>query len=77
MVEEISDSFSMVWLTSLIAPTECSVAVWMLAICCPISPVAFAKQREDSQNFRQDAKTTKEMHRLAFRNAKPEKLKSR
>ncbi|MET4829701.1 hypothetical protein ABH972_007290 [Bradyrhizobium ottawaense] len=42
MVEEISDSFSMVSLMSLMAPTECSVAVWMLAICWPISPVAFA-----------------------------------
>jgi hypothetical protein len=33
MVEEISDSFSMVPLISLIAPTESWVAAWMPDIC--------------------------------------------
>jgi len=33
MVEEISDSFSMVPLISLIAFTESSVAAWMPLIC--------------------------------------------
>jgi hypothetical protein len=42
MVEEISDSFSMVPLISLIAFTESWVAAWMPVICWPISPVAFA-----------------------------------
>jgi hypothetical protein len=27
---------------SFIAPTDCAVAFWMAAICCPISSVAFA-----------------------------------
>src|SRR5215213_513991 len=40
MVEEISDSFSMVPLISLIAFTESWVAAWMPVICWPISPVA-------------------------------------
>jgi hypothetical protein len=42
MVEEISDSFSMVPLISWIALTDSCVAVWMPDICWPISPVAFA-----------------------------------
>src|SRR3981189_1224729 len=42
MVEDISDSFSMVPLISLIAPTDSWVADWMPVICWPISPVAFA-----------------------------------
>lgn len=32
----------MVPLISLMAPTDCSVAAWMVAVCCPISPVALA-----------------------------------
>ena len=42
MVEEISDSFSMVPLISLMASTNSWVAAWMPVICWPISPVAFA-----------------------------------
>ena len=42
MVEEISDSFSMVPLISLMALTDSWVAAWMPVICWPISPVAFA-----------------------------------
>jgi hypothetical protein len=42
IVEEISDSFSMVLEISLIAPTDSCVADWMPVICWPISPVAFA-----------------------------------
>src|SRR6266851_4637659 len=42
MVEEISDSFWMVPLISLIAVTESWVAAWMPVICWPISPVGFA-----------------------------------
>jgi hypothetical protein len=42
MAEEISDSFSMVPLISLIAFTESWVAAWIPLICWPISPVAFA-----------------------------------
>jgi hypothetical protein len=33
MVEEISDSFSMVSLMSLMAPTDSCVAAWMPEIC--------------------------------------------
>ena len=42
MVEEISDSRSMVPLISLMAPTDSWVAAWMPVICWPISPVALA-----------------------------------
>jgi hypothetical protein len=42
MVEDISDSRSIVPEISLIAPTDSSVAAWMPEICWPISPVAFA-----------------------------------
>jgi hypothetical protein len=42
MVDEISESFSMVSLMALMALTESCVAAWMPEICWPISPVAFA-----------------------------------
>ena len=42
MVDEISDSFSIVPLISPMAPTACSVAAWIAAICSPISSVALA-----------------------------------
>jgi hypothetical protein len=39
MVDEISDSFSMVPLICWIAPTDSCVAAWMMPlICWPISP---------------------------------------
>src|SRR5215475_3504206 len=42
IVDEISDSRSIVAEISLIAPTESLVAAWMPEICWPISPVALA-----------------------------------
>ena len=42
MVDDISDSFSMVLLISSIAATDSCVAAWMPLTCWPISPVAFA-----------------------------------
>ena len=42
MVAEISDSLSIVVLMSRMAPTDSPVVDWILAICCPISPVALA-----------------------------------
>ena len=42
IVDEISDSRSMVAPMSLMALTDSCVAVWIPAICWPISPVAFA-----------------------------------
>ncbi len=42
MVDEISDSFSMVPLISLMEFTDSCVAAWIPLICWPISPVAFA-----------------------------------
>ena len=57
MVEEISDSFSMVPLISLIAVTKSCVAPWMPEICWLISPVAFAVCSASA--FTSDATTAK------------------
>src|SRR6266511_2998691 len=57
IVDEISDSFSMVPLIAWIAFTDSWVAAWMLVICWPISPVAFAVCSASA--FTSDATTAK------------------
>ena len=57
MVEDISDSFSIVVLIAWIAPTDSWVAAWMPVICWPISPVAF--EVCSASAFTSDATTAK------------------